>query len=329
MGKIRIGTRGSALALKQAKMVEEAIQMRAKLLEQAMQNQTEPIDQIIAGASDIETEIVIIKTQGDKLLDRPLIEFGGKGAFVTEFEEAILNDEIDIAVHSAKDMPIELAAGLCIGGVLPRENPADVLVVSKDKLQNDATKLPENADVIIGTGSLRRQSQLKELYTNMSFEHIRGNVPTRLKKVSNGEIDGVVLAYAGLKRLALLDEPEFMYQILSTPKVLPAGGQGIIAVECKEDFKYRQLLEQTSCQSTMYELETERQVLKELNAGCHDAIGAYAKTEGDMISLDIFQSLTSNNKMIRKAGKDKVENRIMLAKQLANELLEELSKTSI
>ena len=165
MKKLRIGTRGSALALKQAKMLEEALSV----------------------FPEMKTEIVVLKTQGDKILDKPLLDFGGKGVFVTEFEEAILNGTIDVAVHSAKDMPMELADGLCVGAVLHRADVSDVLLLSETGL----IKHGNGEELLVGTGSLRRQCQLQKLYPHMKFRSIRGNVPTRMKKVMEGECDGI------------------------------------------------------------------------------------------------------------------------------------------
>lgn len=162
---IKIGTRGSLLALEQTNQVIAALKEKYPHL---------------------HIEKVILRTQGDKILDKPLFEFGGKGMFITEFEEALAEERIDLAVHSAKDMPIELADGMVIAGVLPRADVRDVLVTRKGV----------SGKLLIGTGSLRRQFQLKEIYPEAACISIRGNVPTRLQKVRDGEVDGVVLAAA-------------------------------------------------------------------------------------------------------------------------------------
>lgn len=292
MKKLRIGTRGSALALKQAKMLEEAL----------------------AVYPELETEIVVMKTQGDKILDKPLLDFGGKGVFVTEFEEAILNGKIDVAVHSAKDMPMELADGLCVGAVLSRAEVSDVLLLS----ENGLVKHRNGEELLVGTGSLRRQCQLQKLYPYMKFKSIRGNVPTRMKKVLEGECDGIVLAYAGLQRLGLLEEDGFYYEKLPIDQVLPAAGQGIIAIEGRKDSDCERLLQKISCKETMYALETERQVILSLDAGCNDAIGAYAKVENESVHLEIF--CYENNEIKKKSGTADIANRFDLARDLVSQL---------
>lgn len=292
MKKLRIGTRGSALALKQAKMLEEALKVYPELV----------------------TELVVMTTQGDKILDTPLFDFGGKGVFVTEFEEAILKGDIDVAVHSAKDMPMQLADGLCVGAVLSRADVSDVLLLSESGL----IKYRNCEDILIGTGSLRRQCQLQKMYPHMKFKSIRGNVPTRMKKVLEGECDGIVLAYAGLQRLDLLEEDGFYYEKLSVDQVLPAAGQGIIAVECKKDSDTERLLQKISCKETMYALETERQVILSLNAGCNDAIGAYATVENERVHLDLFRY--EKDEIIKKSGTADLVNRCQLAGELVCQL---------
>ena len=292
MKKLRIGTRGSALALKQAKMLEEALSV----------------------FPEMKTEIVVLKTQGDKILDKPLLDFGGKGVFVTEFEEAILNGTIDVAVHSAKDMPMELADGLCVGAVLHRADVSDVLLLSETGL----IKHGNGEELLVGTGSLRRQCQLQKLYPHMKFRSIRGNVPTRMKKVMEGECDGIVLAYAGLQRLELLKEKGYYYEKLPIEQVLPAAGQGIIAIECKKDSDCERLLQKISCMETMYALETERQVIRCLDAGCNDAIGAYATVEKEKVHLEIFRYET--DEMIKKSGTAALANRFELARNLVGQL---------
>ena len=293
MKKLRIGTRGSALALKQAKMLEEALSVFPEL----------------------EIEIVVMKTQGDKILDKPLLDFGGKGVFVTEFEEAILKGQIDVAVHSAKDMPMELADGLCVGAVLHRADVSDVLLLSETGL----IKHGNGKELLVGTGSLRRQCQLQKLYPHMKFKSIRGNVPTRMQKVLEGECDGIVLAYAGLQRLDLLKEKGYYYEKLPIEQVLPAAGQGIIAIECKKDSDCEWLLQKISCRETMYALETERQVIRCLDAGCNDAIGAYAKVENETVHLDIFNY--ENNEIIKRSGTVGIADRCDLARELVGQLI--------
>jgi len=211
---IRIGTRKSRLALVQTKMVAEAIQ---------------------AVCPEVVCELVPLMTKGDKILKTSLVAFGGKGAFVEEFEQGLLNGEIDLAVHSAKDMPMDLSDGLCIGAVLKREDPRDVFVTVKGRTSE---RMPR----IIGTGSPRRQVQIMER-GDVECRLLRGNVDTRLEKLYAGEYDGIILAAAGLSRLGLLDDPRFSFEFLEPETFIPAGGQGIIAVEAKKGSEVLKILE--------------------------------------------------------------------------------------
>lgn len=246
--QIKIGTRGSSLALAQTNQVADAIRRRFP---------------------DVETETVILRTQGDKILDKPLADFGGKGVFVAEFEEAVKEGRIDFAVHSAKDMPAELGDGLEIAGVMPRADARDVLVTVKE------TKRIE----VIGTGSLRRQCQLRSLIPQAVCRGIRGNVPTRLQKLRNGEYDGLILAAAGLKRLGLLEEEDLLYRYFSFDEMVPAGGQGIIAIEGRKDDAVTDMIREISDKKTYYELMMERRILEILDAGCHKAVGTISQYE--------------------------------------------------
>lgn len=285
--RIRIGTRGSLLALQQTDQVIAALK---------------------AEDSQLEIEKVILRTQGDKILDKPLYEFGGKGMFINEFEEALLEREIDLAIHSAKDMPMELADGLAIAGALKRTDVRDVLVTKKEVFEN----------MVIGTGSLRRQFQLKTIYPQVQCISIRGNVPTRLQKVRDGECDGVVLAAAGLERLGLLEEPDFQYRFFSAKEMIPAGGQGIIAIESRMEEEITDLVSRISNQNAMLELETERKILQLLEAGCHEAIGVISKVENEQIAVQIIQKRGEN--VYRAQGENAIEKRMELAEQLVGDL---------
>ena len=202
----RLGSRGSKLALKQSQLVAEAL------------GRIYP---------DLEIEIQPITTMGDKIQDRTLIELGGKGLFVKEIEEALLNKDIDFAVHSCKDMPTELPDGLIIAAILPREDPRDALIAPKyDSLDS----IPHRAT--IGTASLRRQAQLKMLRPDLIIQPLRGNVDTRLRKIEEGQADATILALAGLKRLGL---EQYAKTILPIDDMLPAVAQGAICIECRAD----------------------------------------------------------------------------------------------
>ena len=313
--KIRIGTRGSALALIQTDQVIRALHERYP---------------------ELETERVVLRTKGDRILDKPLLDFGGKGAFITEFEEALLDGRIDLAVHSAKDMPMELADGLALAGTLPRADARDVLVMRKGvQLSRSAfaenevqhgRSLRETGDMeeetkasglVIGTGSLRRQFQLKRLFPGAVCVNIRGNVQTRLQKIMEGRCDGVILAAAGLERLGLLEEKEFDYRCFSYEEMLPAGGQGIIAVESRQEESIMELVKGISDENAYMELETERRVLRLLDAGCHEAVGVLAQIEGDRIFLKMLRE--KNGIITGRQGQDMVVNRLRLADTLVEQ----------
>ncbi len=285
---IKIGTRKSQLAMAQTEMVVNAIKQVH---------------------NDLEIQLVPMTTVGDKILDRPLDSFGGKGAFISEFEDAMLAGRIDLAVHSAKDMPISLPAGLGILAVSKREDPRDVLVTRKAS--------PLKPGGIVGTSSLRRRLQLEELY-EVQTENLRGNVGTRLAKLKNGEYDGIILAAAGLKRLDLLTDDEFQYEYLSEETFTPAAGQGIIAVEGRREEFLLKLLNNWHNIPSMYCLETEREVLRLLDAGCSEPIGVYSSINNNEITLRIIYKY--KDKAIRVKGSAAVEERTSLAQDLVQKI---------
>lgn len=246
---IRIGTRGSQLALAQTDLLIARIQEKYP---------------------QITCEKVIIKTTGDEILDKPLQEFGGKAVFVTEFEDAILEGRIDCAVHSAKDMPMELADGLAVACVLPRADVRDVLITKK------GTNLAAMEQAVIGTGSLRRQTQIAKLYPNTVCKSLRGNVPTRLSKLESGEYDGIILAAAGLVRLQLDGEESYDYTYLDVTEMVPAGGQAIIAVEARAN-EVDSFWQCITDEQAELELKTERLLLNKMGVGCHEAVGVLAE----------------------------------------------------
>jgi hydroxymethylbilane synthase len=286
MSTIRIGTRTSALAMRQTEMIAEMIR---------------------AAAPDTVVELVPMKTRGDRILNQSLAQFGGKGAFVTEFEEALLTGCIDLAVHSAKDLPAKLADGLYICCTPKREDPRDVLVTRK------AAPIQKETPLVIGTSSPRRAEQIKALY-GAQVKLLRGNVPTRLERLKNGEYDGILLAVAGLKRLNLMEDESLSYQILSEKEMVPAAGQGIIAVEGRLGDQTAKLAEQLSDLTTAKEFETERLMLTDLGAGCHEAVGAFSRIEGECISIDL---MVMEQGQVRKTGiTGPVEERLALARTL-------------
>lgn len=264
--KIRIGTRKSDLSVAQTMLVVNAMK---------------------AAFPDTEFELVCRSTVGDKILDKPLLAFGGKGVFVSEFEEALLRGEIHFAVHSAKDLPMELAQGLEIVGVMPRGDVKDVLVTMNRKGER-------NGEVIrIGTSSLRRKIQIEALGEKLwpeqavVCENLRGNVLTRLDKLEQGLYDGIILAAAGLERLDIGNQRPGRYQFhyLSPEEMIPAGGQGILAVEGRKGDAVNEIARAVSDPEAMEALWAERLVLKLLGSGCHEPVGAYCQREGNRLHM--------------------------------------------
>ncbi len=254
---IRIGTRGSPLALAQARMVRDALAAQA-------------------GGDGIE--IVAIRTSGDRIQDRPLSEAGGKGLFTKEIEEALLAGTIDLAVHSAKDMPTVLPDGLMLAACLPREDVRDAFISRKAA---SLRELPHGA--VVGTASLRRQALVKRLRPDVSTVVLRGNVETRLRKLEAGEVDATLLALAGLKRLGLASAAT---ALLDVAEFLPAVGQGAITIETRtDDTRTRDLLAKIDHADTSTALACERAFLAVLDGSCRTPIAGYATLDGDAISF--------------------------------------------
>lgn len=295
MKTIKIGTRASALALKQTEMVMQAIKERYP---------------------DVAFEVVSMKTKGDKLLQAALTEFGGKGAFVSEFEEALLDGRIDIAVHSAKDMPMELADRLDLWMVLKRADARDVLITKIEESKKEQKP-------VIGTSSLRRELQIGQLLP-VQCKLLRGNVPTRIEKLRKGIYDGIILAAAGVERLGLDREEDLCYHYFSYDEMIPAGGQGIIAVEGRKEDELRSLLETCSDRKAELELETERFILKKLQAGCHEPVGVFSEVDKDNITIRLL--LENNGKPYRGKITGKVSERFSLAEELIKEVKKHAGK---
>ncbi|MTI42893.1 hydroxymethylbilane synthase [Roseibium hamelinense] len=254
---LRIGTRGSALALAQAH------ETRARLM-------------AAHGLAEDQFEIVVIKTTGDQIQDRPLSEVGGKGLFTKEIEEALLDSRIDLAVHSSKDMPTVLPDGLALTAFLPREDVRDAFISPKAKT---LAGLPEGA--VVGSSSLRRQAMIKRLRPDIDVVMYRGNLQTRLRKLEEGQVDATLLAYAGLKRLGLED---VVTSLLDTTEFLPAVGQGAICIESRVgDERTLAMLQKIHDQDTHVRLETERAFLAVLDGSCRTPIGGLAEVVGDTI----------------------------------------------
>jgi len=258
---LRIGTRGSPLALIQARMVRDALAAAHAEL-----------------AAPAAMEIVPIRTTGDTVQDRRLMEIGGKGLFTKEIEDALLGDRIDCAVHSIKDMQTWLPAGLTIGAMLPREDARDALISRRGSRIDD---LPDGA--VVGTASLRRQAQLLALRPDFRVVALRGNVETRLSKVAAGEADATLLAVAGLKRLGLMDKAT---AIVGVDEILPAVGQGAIGIEIRtDDARMHELLAPLDHAATTCCVTAERACLAELDGSCHTPIAAFAEPLDDGVHL--------------------------------------------
>ncbi len=254
---IRIGTRGSPLALAQAHQVRDRLKDAHQLAPE-------------------QIEIHIIKTTGDRIQDKALREFGGKGLFTKEIEEALLEGRIDLAVHSMKDVPTELPPGLMIACLLPREDVRDAFISEK---AGTIEQLPEGA--VVGTASLRRQAMIKQLRPDLQVITYRGNVQTRLQKLKEGVADATLLAYAGLRRLGLEAE---ITSLIPTEVMLPAVAQGAIGIEIREqDSQTAALLAPLHDAATAVCVNTERAFLAALDGSCRTPIAALAVLNGEEI----------------------------------------------
>ena len=257
--QIRLGTRGSPLALAQARTV------RAQLAE-------------AAGLDPAAVEICVIKTSGDRIQDRPLAEAGGKGLFTKEIEDALIARDIDLAVHSAKDVPTLLPDGLALAGCLAREDVRDVFI---SRTAPSIAALPAGA--VVGTASLRRQAQVKRLRPDLRVVSFRGNVETRLRKIEAGEVDATLLALAGLRRLGLVAAATC---ILGIDEFLPAVGQGAIAIETRAaDERISTLLAGINHPPTAAALAAERAFLAALDGSCRTPIAGHAVITGSTVRL--------------------------------------------
>ena len=260
---IRIGTRKSILALVQTDIVKK------KLLE---------------AFPDCRVEIVKIDTKGDQILDRSLTSFGGKGVFTAELEAELLSGAVDIAVHSAKDMPMDFPEGLGIGAVLERADVRDVFVTKDGRKLED---LP--AGSIVGTSSLRRELQIRKINPGVAIRMLRGNVQTRLRKLKEGRYDGIILAAAGIERLEISEESELYYQYMDPEIFLPAAGQGILAVESRTgDSEMRDILAAIHNEQAACLLEAERSFLKTIGGSCNAPAAAYCREECGRFIMHAF-----------------------------------------
>ena len=252
---IRIGTRGSALALWQANKVKAELE-----------------------ALGLSCELQIIKTQGDKIQNIGFDKMEGKGFFTKEIEEALLQEQVDVAVHSLKDMPTVQPQGLVLGGLSNREDPADLLIARPDSYVQDQTYgLPVGA--IVGTSSIRRKTQLLSLATQVKTQDLRGNVPTRVDKLRAGNYDAIILASAGINRLEL-DLSDLKTTRLHPREFVPAPGQGVIAYQVREgDREMRKIIQNIHQVKTATSTNIERKVLQLMDGGCQVPLGAYCEVD--------------------------------------------------
>jgi len=301
---LRIGTRGSKLALAQSEWVKKKIEGR------------HPHAQV---------QLVRIKTTGDKILDSPLAKIGGKGLFVKEIEEALLDERIDLAIHSMKDVPAALPKGLILASFPEREDPHDAFVSIKCP---NLDQLPQGARV--GTGSLRRAAQLLHIRPDLELLPLRGNVDTRLRKLEAGEFEAIILAAAGMRRLGFEDR---ISQLLSTEQILPAIGQGALGLEVRHDDEQTiGLIDFLNDEESQVTVKAERAFLKELEGGCQVPVAALSRLNRERLDLEGMVAELDGSRVIRDkitGQKNEAEDLgIRLARRLltfgAGEILERI-----
>ncbi|OOF36147.1 hydroxymethylbilane synthase [Rodentibacter heidelbergensis] len=290
---LRIATRQSPLALWQANFVKNRLETLHPTL---------------------TVELVPMVTKGDVILDTPLAKIGGKGLFVKELENALLEKRADIAVHSMKDVPMQFPEGLGLSVICKREDPRDAFVSNRYTSLDD---LPQGA--IVGTSSLRRQCQLKQLRPDLDIRSLRGNVGTRLSKLDKGEYDAIILAAAGLIRLGM---KERIASFIETSLSLPAAGQGAVGIECRtDDLEVQSLLAPLADEETTACVLAERAMNTRLQGGCQVPIGGYAVLDNNQIYLQALVGELDGSAIIRAEGKSAVKNAEELGIQIAEQLL--------
>lgn len=292
---IKIGTRGSKLALWQANFIR---------------------DQILNKFPNFNVELVQIKTTGDKILEKALFQINDKGLFTKELESALMDGKIDIAVHSLKDLPTDLPDGLKIGAVTKRDLPNDALIAKNKNDRIDNLKLGAK----IATSSLRRRAQLLIKREDLKLEDIRGNVNTRIEKLFNSELDGLVLAYAGVVRLGM---EEYISQIIPVEDIIPAVGQAAIAVETREENNLENLLNVINDKETEFCISAEREFLKMMGGGCSKPIAAHCSINEGIVEIIGIISTVDGKKYI----KDKISNTKEKALNLGRDLAQKFDKS--
>ncbi len=290
---IRIGSRKSQLALVQTHWVQQQLQK---------------------SFPDISFEVHTMSTQGDKILDVALAKIGDKGLFTKELEQGMLNQEIDFAVHSLKDLPTNLPEGLALAAITERENPADALVVHEKHKDKQIDTLPAGA--VIGTSSLRRLAQLRHQFPHFTFKDVRGNLNTRLAKLDAGEYDALILATAGLERLGMSDR---VHQILPKEVSLHAVGQGALGIECRtNDTELISLLKAIEHSETRDRCLAERAFLRDLEGGCQVPIGVNTEINGDNLTLTGIVVSVDGQKLVKDSVTGQANQAEALGTELAN-----------
>ncbi len=293
METIRIATRKSPLALWQAEHVKQCL---------------------VNVHPDLNVELVGMTTEGDRFLEAPLIEVGGKGLFIKELEQAMLEQRADIAVHSMKDVTIDMPAGFILPVIMQREDTHDVLVSNN---YNSIAEIPEGG--IVGTSSLRRQSQLTALRPDIKIRDLRGNVGTRLGKLDDGQYDAIILAAAGVKRLGLADR---IAQLIPHDEILPAIGQGAIGIECREgDAAIHSLLAPLNHEDTRVCVETERSLSRRLYGGCQLPIAGQAILNGNTLGLTGLVARVDGSEIVKSTVEGDKDDGDKLGKELGEQLL--------
>ncbi|MDJ0726296.1 MAG: hydroxymethylbilane synthase [Prochloraceae cyanobacterium] len=294
---IRIASRKSQLALVQTHWVREQLQKHYP---------------------NRQFEVDTMSTQGDKILDVALSKIGDKGLFTKELEVKMLDRTADLAVHSLKDLPTNLPEGLVLGCVTEREDPADALVVHSKYQDKQLDTLPEGA--VIGTSSLRRLAQLRYHYPHFTFKDIRGNVNTRLRKLDEGEFDGIILAVAGLQRLGMSDR---IHQVIPPEISLHAVGQGALGIECREgDTEILELIKAIEHPETRDRTLAERSFLRSLEGGCQVPIGVNTKIEADTLTLTGMVASLDGKQLVKDSVSGKPSDAEKLGLDLADRLRE-------
>ncbi len=294
MNKLTIGTRGSELALWQAHHIKDRIETENP---------------------GVTVDLKIIKTTGDKILDVPLAKVGGKGLFVKEIEEALLRREVDLAVHSMKDVPTDLPEELFLSAITERQDPRDAFLSVK---YNSFMELPEGAT--LGTSSLRRQCQLVAIRPDIKIAQLRGNVGTRIRKMKEGQYDAIILAAAGLKRLGITSE---IKELISTEISVPAIGQGALGIESRiGDDAVNNLIDFLNHKETKYAVAAERAFLLKLEGGCQVPIGGFGEVDGDKLTFRGLVGSETGDIILKDEAVGHVDDAEKIGVEMAQKLLD-------